>query len=114
MRQPRKFTTRLQASAFNAGDWLATLRRYIGFVAVANLVWEIAHLPLYTIWETGTVLDLVFAALHCTGGDVLIALSAVMLRCLSRAAGIGQQQATRAWSSSRCFSVCRTRSSASG
>lgn len=60
-------------------NWLRTLRRYMAFIAGANLVWEFAHLPLYTLWETGTTSDLVFAALHCTGGDVLIALSAVAL-----------------------------------
>lgn len=59
--------------------WLRTLRRYIVFVAVANLIWEFAHMPLYTLWETGTVGDIVFAAVHCTGGDILIALSAIML-----------------------------------
>jgi len=59
--------------------WLVTLRRYLLFVAAANLVWEFAHLPLYTIWETGTRREIVFAALHCTGGDILIALSSVVL-----------------------------------
>lgn len=60
-------------------DWLRTLRRYLAFVALGNLVWEFAHMPLYTIWETGTPAELVFATVHCTGGDILIALSAVML-----------------------------------
>lgn len=59
--------------------WLRALRRYVGFVALANLVWEFAHMPLYTIWETGTASELAFAAVHCTFGDILIALSAVML-----------------------------------
>ena len=60
-------------------SWLRTLRRYMAFVAGANLVWEFAHMPLYTLWETGTRGEIIFAALHCTGGDVLIALSALML-----------------------------------
>lgn len=47
--------------------WLIALRRYISFVAVANLVWEFMHLPLYTLWTEGSVGDLVFAAVHCTG-----------------------------------------------
>lgn len=59
--------------------WLPTLRRYLFFVAVANLLWEGAHLPLYTLWETGSQSEMAFAVLHCTGGDVLIALSALML-----------------------------------
>ena len=62
-----------------AGAWLGTLRRYMIFVAIANLAWEFAHMPLYTLWHTGTPSEIAFAALHCTGGDVLIALSAVML-----------------------------------
>lgn len=59
--------------------WLKTLRRYIAFVAAANLVWEFSHMPLYTLWETGSTGEIVFAAVHCTGGDMLIALSTVML-----------------------------------
>lgn len=49
------------------------------FVAVANLAWEFVHMPLYTLWQTGTVSEIAFAALHCTGGDVLIALSVLIL-----------------------------------
>lgn len=60
-------------------DWLRALRRYIVFAAVAHLAWEFAHLPLYTIWLTGTPGELVFAAVHCTGGDVLITLSTMVL-----------------------------------
>lgn len=60
-------------------DWLGALRRYIAFAAVAHLVWEVAHLPLYTIWLTGTAGELAFAAIHCTGGDILIALSTITL-----------------------------------
>ncbi len=56
-----------------------TLRRYMIFVAVANLGWEFSHMPLYTLWQTGTASEIAFAALHCTGGDALIALSAVVL-----------------------------------
>ena len=63
----------------HAPGWLRTLRRYLLFVAAANLVWEFAHVPLYTIWETGTWREIVFAALHCAGGDVLIAMSSVVL-----------------------------------
>ena len=56
-----------------ATTWLAALRRYIAFVAVANLLWEVAQLPLYTIWQKGSAREIAFAAVHCTGGDVLIA-----------------------------------------
>jgi methionine-rich copper-binding protein CopC len=70
------------ASGRSNSPWLATLRRYLAFVAVANLLWEFAHLPLYTIWTEGDAGEIVFAALHCTGGDVLIAASALMVALL--------------------------------
>src|SRR3546814_17306923 len=62
-----------------ANDWLRALRRYMVGVALANLVWEFVHMPLYTLWETGSPSEIAFAALHCTGGDILIALASIML-----------------------------------
>lgn len=62
--------------------WLIALRRYIVFAGVAHLLWEFAHLPLYTIWLTGTAGDLVFAVVHCTGGDILITISTLVLALL--------------------------------
>lgn len=62
--------------------WLAALRRYFVFVAVANLLWEIAHLPLYTIWSEGTWREMAFAVVHCTGGDVLISVASLALALL--------------------------------
>lgn len=63
-------------------NWLTALKRYLIAVVVLNLLWEIAHMPLYTLWDTGSRSDILFAAFHCTGGDVLIALSSVMLALL--------------------------------
>jgi hypothetical protein len=63
-------------------DWLRALRRYLAFAAVAHLLWEVAHLPLYTIWLTGTAGELAFAAVHCTGGDILITVSTIVLALL--------------------------------
>jgi hypothetical protein len=60
-------------------SWLDTLRRYLIVIAVANLVWECLHLPLYTIWREGSLYENAFAVVHCTLGDVLIALSALVL-----------------------------------
>lgn len=57
--------------------WLLVLRRYLLVMAFGNLAWEFAHMPLYTLWETGTAREIVVAALHCTGGDVLIALGSL-------------------------------------
>ncbi len=76
-------------------DWLTTLRRYMVFVALANLIWEFAHIPLYTIATTGTWNEIIFAAVHCTGGDVLIALSSIMLALF--VAGNGSWPEARLW-----------------
>jgi hypothetical protein len=55
------------------GGRLQTARRYLGASLVAHLVWETLQLPLYTLWSTDTVRQQVFAVVHCTIGDVLIA-----------------------------------------
>ena len=62
--------------------WISTLRWYFPLMALANLVWEALHLPLYTVWAEGTAEYLLFVVLHCTGGDLLIALSALMIAVL--------------------------------
>src|SRR3546814_12589951 len=55
------------------GGWLAAVRRYLAVIAVGNLLWEFAQLPLYTIRYDGSMEEILFAVVHCTGGDVLIA-----------------------------------------
>ena len=62
--------------------WLPALRRYFVSIAVGNLVWELAQLPLYTLWDTGTLAQRAFAIAHCTAGDLLIAAVALMLALL--------------------------------
>ena len=57
--------------------WIRALRIYLTTVAVANLIWETLQLPLYTIWQTGTLRTQAFAIVHCTIGDVIIALCAL-------------------------------------
>jgi hypothetical protein len=65
--------------ACRGGGWLGSLRGYLAATAGASLVWEAVHLPLYTLWTTGTPGERAFAVLHCTAGDVLIALSVLVL-----------------------------------
>ncbi|MCL4765535.1 MAG: hypothetical protein KJZ80_04825 [Hyphomicrobiaceae bacterium] len=60
------------------GSWLSALRRYFVVVALGNFAWEIAQLPLYTIWYDGSAREIAFAVLHCTGGDILIAGTALL------------------------------------
>ena len=49
--------------------WLKALRAYSVMLLVGNLLWEIAQLPLYTLWHTATLPEIAFSVLHCTGGD---------------------------------------------
>jgi hypothetical protein len=58
------------------------LRRYRLSLALANLAWEMAHLPLYTIWWEETFGAAAFTAVHCTGGDLLIATASLVLALL--------------------------------
>lgn len=51
---------------------LVLFGRYLAFIALGNLVWEIAQLPLYIVWSSGTWLDLIIVVVHCTLGDILI------------------------------------------
>jgi hypothetical protein len=62
-----------------SANWLGAQRAYLLTIAVGDFVWEAAQLPLYTLWQTGTFGEKVFAVLHCTLGDLLIALAALTL-----------------------------------
>lgn len=62
-----------------AGAWLVLFRRYLLWTGGANLAWEMAHLPLYAVWETGTLATIAWLLVRCTIGDFLIALSSLML-----------------------------------
>lgn len=61
---------------------LSALRRYFALIVPFHLVWEFAHMPLYTLWKTGTPGEILFAAVHCTGGDVLIATGTLLIALL--------------------------------
>lgn len=51
--------------------------RYLAVMVGLNLLWEVAQLPLYTLWAEGTPGEIAFAVLHCTGGDAMIAAAAL-------------------------------------
>ena len=59
--------------------WQITLARYLAAITVLNLLWEIIHMPLYTLWDIGSQAEIIFSVIHCTGGDVVIALCAITL-----------------------------------
>ena len=58
-----------------ARSWITALRRYALFMGPANLAWETLQVPLYTIWRDGTIGEIAFSVVHCTAGDLLIALA---------------------------------------
>jgi len=55
----------------------APAARYLAAMLALNLVWEVAQLPLYTLWAEGTLGEIAFAVLHCTVGDAMIAAVAL-------------------------------------
>lgn len=67
--------------------WLVAIRRYLIVIVIGNAAWEFLHMPLYTLWETGTAGEIVFAAIHCTGGDILIALASLVMALLLMGSG---------------------------
>lgn len=62
--------------------WLGCLRRYLIVLAGGNLAWEALHMPLYSLWETGTYRQMVVYGLHCLAGDLLIGMSALVMALL--------------------------------
>jgi len=52
-----------------------------------NLMWEIAHARLYTLWAEADRVNIAWSLVHCSLGDVAIALAAFAL------AGIALRQA---------------------
>jgi hypothetical protein len=62
-----------------SGAWLTALRWYLPLSLAAHLAWEVAQLPLYTIWREGSAGEIAFALLHCTLGDGLIAAVTLVL-----------------------------------
>lgn len=67
-------------------SWRFIFLAYVPALAVLSLAWEIAQLPLYTLWESALP-EIAFAVAHCTGGDVLIGLSALFAALLLTRAG---------------------------
>jgi hypothetical protein len=56
--------------------------RYLAWTGIANFLWEILQLPLYTLWKDDRLPAIAYAVVHCTGGDVLIAASCLALAML--------------------------------
>lgn len=57
--------------------WLLIALRYAPWFAGLNLLWEVAHARLYTLWYEAKPTYIAFSILHCTLGDVLIGPAAL-------------------------------------
>lgn len=67
--------------------WAFIFRRYLPRMAALSLAWEIAHLPLYTIGHDDRLSRIAFAVAHCTVGDILIGIAALLLALILSRAG---------------------------
>jgi hypothetical protein len=56
---------------------------YLPWLAGLSIAWEIAHLPLYTIWTEASAGYIAFAVFHCTLGDLMIGSAALALALIA-------------------------------
>jgi hypothetical protein len=66
--------------------------RYVPLLGALNLLWEIAQLPLYTLWEEGPPSFIAYAVVHCTLGDVVIGTLALLIALIAT-----QARAVETW-----------------
>jgi hypothetical protein len=65
--------------------------RYLPWLAVLSFAWEVAQLPLYTLWREAEPTSIAFSLAHCTIGDVVIGGAALLLALvLGRAGGLAE------------------------
>jgi hypothetical protein len=67
--------------------WRLIACAYLPWLAGLNVVWEIAQLPLYTLWREATPGYIAFAVAHCTVGDLLIGTAALVIALVLVRAG---------------------------
>lgn len=80
--------------------WGFIALRFAPMLAILSVAWEIAQLPLYTIWYEAEGPDIAFAVAHCTAGDVLIGTFALTFALTATGAG-----PLIAWRSARVAAV---------
>lgn len=52
---------------------------YLPWLAALSLAWEIAQLPLYTLWYENAAGYIAFSVAHCAAGDVVIGLASLLV-----------------------------------
>jgi len=53
---------------------IARIGIWLALAFVFNLIWEIGHISLYTLWREAAPPVIAWSIFHCTMGDVVIAL----------------------------------------
>ncbi len=69
----------MKSSLWRSPELRTFFAHYLAVSIAAHFIWEILQLPLYTLWKLGTFQQKLFAILHCTIGDVMIAGSCLLL-----------------------------------
>ncbi len=62
--------------------WVGLWSTYLAASLLGHVAWELLQLPLYTIFRTGTLREIAFAVVHCTVGDMLIAIAVLLTAIL--------------------------------
>lgn len=62
-------------------------RGYLPGLLLLSLAWELAQLPLYTIWREASAGYIAFSVAHCTAGDLLVGTAAFVLALSLQPAG---------------------------
>lgn len=65
--------------------------RYLPWLAGLSLAWEIAQLPLYTLWREAEASWIAFSVVHCTLGDVVIGGAVLLLGLIATRASAPAQ-----------------------
>lgn len=67
--------------------WRFLFARYLVVFTPISLLWEIAQLPLYTLWSQAPPASVAYAVIHCTLGDMLIGVLALLAALVATRAG---------------------------
>lgn len=63
-------------------SFLGLLARWVALAFLLHGVWEVAHLPLYTLWDDPDRWRVMRYVLHCLAGDALIAATTYLLTAI--------------------------------
>lgn len=68
-------------------SWSFIFRRYLPRLVLCSLTWEVVQLPLYTLWAEPRWGWIAFAVAHCTAGDAMIGVAALVFALVLSRAG---------------------------